>query len=201
MLSQPPAPSRTLHPVPAADSIPPIHCVVWHAPDAPPTPELTSLLAQRGLTLETCSDAYAAAARLCRAHRATRALRRAADNAPFATTPPNLPSLVLLLVEPSRLTSRDALARVLELHAPRTICWVYEQAAGPSLRTVPLASPVPATTLVPTITVARREPPPLALTTAPQVPINTPNILTDEELSMLLSDDDPPGRRSRTTSR
>jgi len=186
--------------VPPADSISPIHCVVWHAPDSPPTPELTSLLAQRGLSLETCNNPFAAAARLCRAQRSARARNPQPANGHLSVAPPAAPPLVLLLVEPSRLPQRDALARVLELHAPRTICWVYERSAGPLLRTEPLAGACVAQPPPPTVCIPRREPI-LTLAPAPEVPINTANVLTDEELAMLLSDDDPPAHSPRTTSR
>ena len=128
-----------------------IHCVLWHAPDAPPTPELTSLLVQRGVSLETASNPYAAAAKVCRLERTARARRRPeADATDAPPAPADAPSLVLLLCEPARLPLRDALARVLELHAPRTLCWVYEKTTGPKVRTIPLAqigtlgSPTPA---------------------------------------------------------
>lgn len=197
--------------MPPADPNPPIHCVLWHAPDAPPTPELTALLAQKGLTLETCNNPYAAAARLCRAQRSARVRHPQPANGQLAPhtnghATPASPPLVLLLVEPSRLPQRDALARVLELHAPRTICWVYERTAGPTLRTEPLAGSAAAPPPPPTVTIPRREP---TLTLAPaqspgvasQVPINAANVLTDEELAMLLSDDDPPAPLTRTNSR
>lgn len=196
-----------------------IHCVLWHAPDCPPSPELTALLAQRGLALETCDNPYAAAARLCRLERTGRARRRAAQGgleAPSAPMPQS--ALVLLLAEPSRLPLREGIIRVLELHAPSTVCWVYERAAGPSLRTVELHSlanerpeqdkpVVPNGSNHPRPSRLPQDPPSLTLVTpppasgpAPQVPINTANLLTDEELAMLLSDGDPQPRRSRTTS-
>lgn len=116
-----------------AHNAPPIHCVLWHGAEAPPTPELTALLAQRGLSIETCTDPYSAAARVCRHQRAARARR---DDPAHAAVDPG--TLVLLLCEPSRLCMRAGVARVLELHAPRTVCWIYEHRAGPTLRTVPI---------------------------------------------------------------
>jgi hypothetical protein len=205
--------------------------VLWHAPEAPPTAELTSLLVQRGVTLETCSNPYAAAARVCRLERAARA-RQCPGDEEFADEPRPLsaPGLVLLLAEPARLPMREALARVLELHAPRTICWVYEQADGPRLRPVQIgqigvcASGGPGDTEMapPPAPKAPLDPPasrpPARLSLAPsdtrlpaseaapagrsssQVPINTGSVLTDEELAMLLADGDDPAPRHERTS-
>lgn len=129
---RPVAYTRAVHPGDAHNA-PPIHCVLWHGAEAPPTPELTALLAQRGLSIETCTDPYSAAARVCRHQRAARARR---DDPAHAAVDPG--TLVLLLCEPSRLCMRAGVARVLELHAPRTVCWIYEHRAGPTLRTVPI---------------------------------------------------------------
>ncbi|MCA9288225.1 MAG: hypothetical protein KDA05_06565 [Phycisphaerales bacterium] len=211
---------------------PPIHCVLWHAPESPPTPQLTALLASRRVTIETCTDVFAAAARLCRAHRTGRIARRASEDAvdgggDGAREPSqkSAATLVLLLVEPEGLGDGRALARVVELHAPRTVCWVYEAAATPSLRSVPLATlvadfgtpgtgavegepededatpPPPQVTVAPSLRLARnetahmpgdaprREPAPPR--PPAQAPINNASILTDEEMAMLLTGDDP----------
>ncbi|MEZ6235658.1 MAG: hypothetical protein R3B68_15860 [Phycisphaerales bacterium] len=212
----------------------PIHCVLWHAPDSPPTPQLTALLASRRVTIETCTDVFAAAARLCRAHRTGRIARRATaedsengsgeDSGERAGEPgkDSAATLVMLLVEPEGLADRRALARVVELHAPRTVCWVYQAKATPALRSVPLATlaaepassgnatadaerdaapPPPVVTVAPTLRLARSEPErptgdvprrePAPPRPPAQVPINNGSVLTDEEMAMLLTGDDP----------
>lgn len=113
-------------------------CVVWHLPGHEPPAELIAALGRRAVANIRVQSPFLALAEVCR-------LRRSAGDAP----------VVLLLVEPATLPDTPGVVRACRQYAPRTICWVYEQAAATRLRAVdpealaePASPPDPAPQIV-----------------------------------------------------
>ncbi len=88
-------------------------CVLWLARGLTPDPELLGALERKGLTVEACSSAYEALARICVASRLGADASRAS-------------AAVLLLCDPDRLDRAGEVAALAERYAPRSKSWVFE---------------------------------------------------------------------------
>jgi hypothetical protein len=104
------------------------HCVVWHAPNAPPPADLLAALAKRHVTLEFRTGPFAALAEACFLDRAFHA----------GQADPSGPGhgVILVLVRAHELTDAPEVVRAVELYAPRTRCWRYEPGASVQLAAV-----------------------------------------------------------------
>lgn len=160
-------------------------CIVWRPSGValPPQP-LLQALAARGLRGMHCDNPYDAFARLCSA------VRRARSD-------PHRVSL--LLVDRGQLAGVDAVLDALETYTPSVVVWEYDEQHGlqPQRADEPQSiDPPPQVQSVPRRAAAPVQPP-LRLSGLGQGDAAVDNeptpsqILTDEELAMLL-DDEPP---------
>lgn len=90
-------------------------CIVWHASSAQVPQELASALDRRGLAWSTCSNDFAALSAICGA--------RPDDPVPT----------ILLLVEPVTLHSLGDLLEATDRYRPSTAIWVYDSNASQRL--------------------------------------------------------------------
>lgn len=167
----------------------PIRCVLLSGAPRPPA-DLDESLRKRSLSPTRCGSVYAALAELC------------AERAPA----------VLIVVEPDTIPEVGDLVDAATRYAPYATLWRYDAASPQRLRafevtaprvSVAPAAPAPARDRVaPRLRLAATDDAPPARGAAPVdgsgVSSRPPaSLLSDEELSMLLSDDDPKGAGGR----
>lgn len=159
--------------------------------------DLIAALKRRAAGLTECDDPHAAMAELC---------RRASPGRDAKPT-----HLILTLVEPARILGLDDLRAAIDAYAPGVATWVYDHTANPRLRAAEprvtsTRRPPPRPPARPTDTPSLRltgsaaiEAKPAQASPAPADPTpsspprttSAADLLSDEELSMLLS---PPRR-------
>ena len=160
-------------------------CIVWRpSGDAPPPQPLLRALAARGIRGMHCDNSYDAFARLCTA------VRRARSD-------PH--RISLLLVHRDQLSGVDAVLDALETYTPSVVTWEYDDRHGLQPQRAdeaPSIDPAPEVQTVPRRPAAPVQPP-LRLSSqgqrdaALEIEPTPSQMLTDEELAMLL-DDEPP---------
>ncbi len=173
-----------------------IQCVLWHPRGSEPPAELIALLHERGIQPIIRDDRYTAFAKLCVRH--ARAVHDQSDQ-----------PLALLLIDSADLDGVDEVVEAAAMYAPRAVCWVYQEGQGlRAYATRPKTArndqpTTPAPTVHPPKPAAPESAPPTPHTPAPSLRLagqgplapleendQDKSILTDEELSMLLADDD-----------
>lgn len=94
-------------------------CILLHEAAVEPPVRLCRALASKGIRVETCTDAYAALAMLCRAEREEGASVK-----------------ILLLSEPERLVGVVELVELTGVYAPNSVCWMFTSAPPEQVREV-----------------------------------------------------------------
>ncbi|MCG3121932.1 MAG: hypothetical protein GIKADHBN_00305 [Phycisphaerales bacterium] len=162
-------------------------CVVWHPRGSAPQRVLLDTLAHKGFRIIACDSAVEATAWVCAS--AGPGVSQRAESMP----------VVLLIDRPGLVPVADEVLKTIERYAPRAARWTYDPQATPRLRRA-----------LPPADAKDEEPasPPLRLTAEEKLeevkPISTPNpveevpavttggslrnLLTDQELAMLLGD-------------
>lgn len=144
--------------------------MLWHVRGRRPPVELLGALARRGLVVRAVQSSYAALAELCLAHATSR-------------------TAILLLVEPETLAEPQAALEAARRYTPGAVLWVYEAGANKPLRELVeermIAPPAP-----PSAGHALRlsGDGPEATDDWPDEEQEMGNLLTDEELAMLLDE-------------
>ncbi len=181
-------------------------CVVWCPIGTlvPPRP-LIQALASKGFSTIHCDDAFEALARLCVC---------------VASREPGKRAVSLVVIDRQRLGEIDDFLEALETYTPSVVPWDYDDSLGLRPLVIKRDEPAqPATDLAPGLTPESAQglspgsasPPQLKMTeslTAEDVQHQRPapsdenrhdddeptfsQLLTDEELAMLLGDDEPP---------
>ena len=135
------------------------------------------------------------------------AVARTFEEAGFRTRPALDEPVVLMLVDPAHLPEAGHVVRSVQSHLPRAVCWMYQAGANPRLRAV-VESDVSAWLGEQTddlITVVKSPPRPVAPSKAQGLRLtgteaehaqggDNGSMLTDEELSMLLGDNEREAR-------
>ena len=158
-------------------------CIVWRPSGvAPPPQPLLQALAARGIRGMHCDNPYDAFARLC-------SVVRRARSDPHRVS--------LLLVDRDRLVGVGAVLDALDIYTPSVVIWEYDDQRGLQPQRADEAQPInrvpevqtmpgrPAATVQPPLRLSGQGQSDAALANEP-----TPGqILTDEELAMLLDDE------------
>jgi len=176
---------------------PAAQCVLWCDPRGPVPPALASTLAAKGIAVARVGGPHAALAEVCLA-------ARSGEGRP----------VILLFVEPRALKGAADVHRAAARLAPRAAFWRFEESANqrlgavvegdvarwPREETELTPDEVPAPVRPATPTRGTREVPPLRLAgegdappieEAPEDGARARQLLTAEELAMLLADDGP----------
>lgn len=169
-----------------------MRCVLW-CPDGAPMPaELKTVLDRRGVGVVEVGGPCDAVANTF-------------EEAGYRTRPALDEPVVLMLVDPTRLPEAGHVVRSVQSHLPRAVCWMYQAGANPRLRAV-VESDVSAwlgeetddlISVVRSPTPRPKAAPGLRLsgTEAEAKPSgDSGSMLTDEELSMLLGENEREAR-------
>ncbi len=173
--------------------------VMVHSPSCPPPSALMRALSNKGVVPSICTDVFSAMAKLAR----------------LARTAPASPC-VLVVIEPSGVSRSSELIEAVERNIAGARCWAYEESANPSLRAIVLNGEDKDQITVPARNTQRGE---QCRTTEAPAPSQTPShagsaplehdvdesgddealhvpegepsdVLTSQELAMLLGDDE-----------
>ncbi len=148
--------------------------MLWHAHGRKPPPELLSALSRRQLIVRAVDNGFAALAEVCVLdHR----------------TPGRA---ILLLVEPTALDEPESVLEAARRYTPGAVLWVYEPGANKPLRELVEERPVQRQASAPThghaLRLTGEGPGAVDLEWPDDEEPEMGQILTDEELSMLLDE-------------
>jgi len=163
--------------------------VVLSSPGASPDAALLGALDRHGLRARPVASAHGAMAELCRP--ADRGSKR-----------------VLLIADEGARTPAERVLRASKRYAPETTCWIYQPGANPPLRALveeegaavapaePPARPDPVPTGSPMLRlIAADEPMPATNGLGEEEEPTTERVLSTDELTMLLAEDEKKGRK------
>lgn len=102
-------------------------CVLWSPQESSPSPELTAVLAARGVTISLATNRFEAVAMLVEMERLARP--------PTPGAPRAFPA-ILIVDRPAELVAAPDVVRVAGRYAPRVAIWSFEPARTPRLAAV-----------------------------------------------------------------